>query len=241
MLLPINSLNIFPMSPDETSLKILKTLSVKATSKQVVFDNTLNVFNLLKEVLQEIKNEFNAKLKDADKRVWLEFKDGGKFESELKVAGDRLIFSMHSNIFEFDREHKAWELEYIKEDITRSYCGIINIYNFLNDSFKYNREEDLGYLIARIFVNKESHFFVEGKRQLGFGYKVFGKSLINKDVLKEILRTSILYALEFDLLVPPYETVKLSSVAIMQKKMQRSLQATGKRIGFGFNTDDISE
>ncbi len=229
------------MSPDETSIKILDTLTVKAANKQKVFDNTLMVFNYLKEVLQELKAELNNKLKDYDKRIWLDFKDGGKFESELKVAGDRLIFSMHSNIFEFDREHKVWELPYIQEDITRSYCGIINIYNFLNDSFKYNREDDLGYLIARIFINKENHFFVEGKRQLGFGYKSFGKSVVDNEVLKEIIRTSILYALEFDLLVPPYDTVKLSSVAIMQKKMQRSLQATGKRLGFRFNTDDISE
>ena len=35
-----------------------------------------------------------------------------------------------------------------------TFCGIINIYNFLSDSFKYNRESDLGYLVGRIFINK---------------------------------------------------------------------------------------
>ena len=44
----------------------------------------------------------------------------------------------------------------------RTYCGVINMYNFLSDSFKYNRENDLGYLIGRMFINKENTF-VEGK------------------------------------------------------------------------------
>ena len=45
---------------------------------------------------------------------------------------------------------------------------MINIYNFLSDSFVYDRERDLGYLVARVFLNKEGHFFVQGKKQLGF-------------------------------------------------------------------------
>jgi hypothetical protein len=42
------------------------------------------------------------------------------------------------------------------------YFGVVNVYNFLSDSFRYNRERDLGYLVARIFLNKEGHFFVQG-------------------------------------------------------------------------------
>lgn len=229
------------MNKDNVSSKIIDALKSKADIKQDVFDNTLEVFNLIKEILQEIKGEFNQALKDTDKRVWLDFKDGGKFEAELKVAGDRLVFSMHSNIFEFDREHQVWSLEYAKQDAANTYCGIINIYNFLNDSFKYNRMEDLGYLIARIFINREKHLFVEGKRQLGFGYKKFGKSEVSRENLKGILHTAIMYALEFDLLVPPYETVKLSSVEHINKKVQSSMQSTGKRVGFRFNADDVSE
>jgi hypothetical protein len=229
------------MKSNEAQDLIINNLAVISNLKQIVYDNTLDIFNLLKEVLQEIESNCNQKLKGVDKRVQLDYKDRGKFEAQLKVAGDLLIFSMHSNIFEFDRGHGVWKTSYIQKDKTNSYCGIINIYNFLSDSFKYNRADDLGYLIARMFVNKENHFFVEGKRQLGFLYSNFGKEVIGKQSLQKIIQTAILYAMGFDLLVPPYDHVKIASVAQMNKKIQNSILQTGKRLGFQFNSDDISE
>jgi hypothetical protein len=40
---------------------------------------------------------------------------------------------MHSNIFQFDREHPAWKTAYIQKNKYNAYSGIINIYNFLFD------------------------------------------------------------------------------------------------------------
>ncbi len=97
---------------------------------------------------------------------------------------------------------------YVKEDDSRSYCGIINIYNFLSDSFKYNRFNDIGYLIGRIFINKDNHYFIEGKRELGFLYNNFGKHEMNRETAQQIIETAITYTINFDLLTPPYETVK---------------------------------
>jgi hypothetical protein len=229
------------MDSQKNQNKITNNLSVKANLKQVVYDNTLETFNLLKEVLQEIASNCNQQLKGVDKRVLLDYKDRGKFEAQLKVAGDLLVFSMHSNIFEFDRGHGVWKTEYVQKDNTLSYSGIINIYNFLSDSFKYNRADDLGYLIARLFINKERCYFVEGKRQMGVLYRNFGKEKIEKETIGKIIQTAILYAMEFDLLVPPYDHVKIASVAQMNKKIQSSVQQTGKRLGFQFNSDDVSE
>lgn len=229
------------MKSNKAQDQITNNLSVKANLKQFVYDNTLDTFNLLKEVLQEIASSCNQQLKGVDKRVLLDYKDRGKFEAQLKVAGDLLIFSMHSNIFEFDRGHGVWKTKYIQKDKANSYCGIINIYNFLSDSFKYNRADDLGYLIARVFVNKEKYYFVEGKRQLGVLYSNFGKEKIEKETILKIVQTAILYAMEFDLLVPPYDHVKIASVAHMNKKIQSSIVQTGKRLGFQFNSDDVSE
>lgn len=227
------------MDLQEQKKQIVKTLTEKAVIKQKVYDNTMETFELLKKALHEIAVEFNNSLKGADRRVLLEYKDRGKFEAEIKVASDILIFSMHSNIFEFDREHQVWKTPYVQENVLNSYCGIINIYNFLSDSFKYNRVDDLGYLVARIFVNREKHYFVEGKRQLGFLYNNFGTMTIDKESLKKIINTAILYAMQFDLLVPPYDTVKITSVALMNQKFENSKLQTGKRLGFQFNSDDV--
>lgn len=141
-------------------------LSEKAVLKQKIYDNTFEVFNLIKEVLHEMSNDLNFNLRNVDKRVRLEYRDRGKYEAEIRVAGDLLIFSMHTNIFEFDRDHSIWKLSYVKENKLASYCGIINVYNFLTDSFKYNRLDDLGYLIGRIFVNKDRHYFVEDRKSV---------------------------------------------------------------------------
>jgi hypothetical protein len=228
------------METQNLKKKIIETIKGKSTLKQKVYDNTLKSFNSLKEVLQELCHYYNDQLTEADNRVLLEFKDNGIFSAQVRVAGDLLIFGMHSNVFEFDRDHGVWKTSYIQSNKLASYCGIINIYNFLADSFKYNRWDDLGYLIGRIFINKEMHYFVEGKRQLGFFYNNFGKDILDKKALQDIANLAINYSLEFDLLVPPYDAVKIINVEQISQRIQFSLMKTGKRLGFRFNSDDVS-
>jgi hypothetical protein len=198
------------------------------------------MFAVLKEVLRELADEYREQLKDkVDESILPFFQEKGPFEAEFKLGGDVLIFSMHSNVFVFNREHPIWKLEYIKVNPMNSYCGVFSIYNFLADSFKYNRTQDLGYLIARIFVNHENHFFVEGKRQSNEVVKDFGTDELTKEYLKDIIETAVQYAIDFDLLVPPYDDVKIATVEQMQVEINHSRIQTGKRLGFKFNSDDI--
>ena len=109
---------------------------------------------MLKDILKSLSKDMNINLAGVDTRVRLEYTDRSNFDAQIKVAGDILLFSMHSNIFQFDREHQVWKTPYIQKNKYNAYSGIINIYNFLADSFKYSRLDDLGYLIARIFINR---------------------------------------------------------------------------------------
>jgi len=227
------------MTEKDKKEQILSALEMKSLVKQKVYDQTLEVFGVIKEILQEITKEYNSDLQIDDQRICFEYRERSTFEAELKVAGDLLIFSMHSNIFEFDKNHNVWKLNYVKENILYSYCGIINVYNFLSDSFKYNRLDDLGYLIARLFINLEKKFFVEGKRQEEYQYNNFGTKEINKETLKDIILRIIIYAIDFDLLVPPYDNVKIASVAQLNEKVEYHKMKTGKRLGFKFNSDDV--
>lgn len=218
---------------------ILTILVQKSSLKQKVFDSTFESFGLLKSVLQDIADHYNSLLTGVDPRIRLEFHDRGEFVALLKVAGDTLVFHMHSNAFEFDRENKLWELEYIQSNPLNSYVGQIQIYNFLSDSFRYNREEDLGYLIARVFVNQEKHFFVEGKRQKGMGMNQFGTSVLDHGTLKKIVEAAIVYSLQFDLLIQPYDNVKIISLLQVNTEIMNSKMQTGKRLGFQYKTDDV--
>jgi hypothetical protein len=215
-------------------------LIIKTNLKQEVYRNTVRMFAVLKDVLRELSEEYHEKLKDkVDENVLPFFQEKGLFEAEFRIGGDLLIFSMHSNVFVFNREHPIWNLEYIKANPLNSYCGVFSIYNFLADSFKYSRYQDLGYLIARIFVNRENHFFVEGKRQSSEVVKDLGSDELTKENLKTIIETAIKYAIDFDLLVPPYDQVKIATVEQMQVEINHSRIQTGKRLGFKFNSDDI--
>ncbi|TSA33724.1 MAG: hypothetical protein D4R64_13630 [Porphyromonadaceae bacterium] len=227
------------MKKIRANTKIIETLTSKSTLKQQIYDNTCAAFRLLKNELFRITEDLNGKLADEDPRVQLRYVDHGEFTAELKVAGDLLIFSMHSNIFQFDRDHEIWKTEYIKDDPSAGYSGVINMYNFLSDSFKYNRMEDVGYLVARIFINKNNHFFVQGKRQSGFNYTTLGANVLDQQSIQEIVKASVQYCLDFDLLVPPYEAVKLVTVGQIHQNISDAKQTTGKRLGFQFKVDDV--
>ena len=58
-------------------------------------------------------------------------------------------------------------------------------------------------------------------------------------VLRRIVETAINYSLNFDLLVPPYDNVKIMSVAQIFEKMRNARIQTGKRLGFQFKSDDV--
>jgi hypothetical protein len=144
---------------------------------------------------------------------------------------------MHTNVFRLDQGHSLWKTGYLEEDELRGYFGVVNIYNFLSDSFKFDRERDLGYLVARLFLNKDGHFFIQGKRQLGFLYNDLPNDVLDRSRLKEVTRSVVLYVLDFDLLAPPYDQVNQVTVEEMKQLNANSMLSTGKRLGFRFQAD----
>ena len=184
--------------------RILDTIVRKSSLKQKVFDNTFWAFNLLKETLLEMASEMDDDLDGKlDRRVRIEYRDRGKFEAQLQVANDLLIFQMHTDVFEF------------------------------------NRNADEGYLIGRIFINRERRYFVEGKHQSSMRAMEFGRAEIDRDALVAILESAIAFSLDFDLLMPPYEDNKRVTVDQFNTKMDNSKFVTGKRLGYDFDVEDI--
>lgn len=216
---------------------IIDALKDKASTKQKLYRKVLGIFAEMKEVVNDVQLELAKTMSKIDKDVKISVEVKSNFEIHLKFSGDILIFAMHTNIFNFPDDHYVYKTQYVQEDPTRAYCGMIQIYNFLADSLKYNRMRDTGYLIGRLFVNKDRHFFVEGKRQLGFLYNNFETMILDADALKAIVESSILYSINFDLLVPPYENVKELSLEEKIEQLGNSSVKTGKRLGFRFQAD----
>ena len=227
------------MAKSDSRDQIIELLANKSVTKYQVYDNTLSTFEIMKTILKEIAEEAKAELLKQSINIPVEYTERGKYEIELKVAGDLLLFSMHSNIFEFPKAHAVMQTGYVKQNTLRSYCGSISIYNFLADSFKYNRINDVGYLIGRVFINSDSHFIVEGKQKLGFLFNDFANQKIDKEALTKIIESALKYAIEFDLLVPPFEKVKIVSVQEMNNITSSVSLKTGKRLGFNYKAGSL--
>lgn len=221
----------------EEARKIIQTiLEQKAGLKQDIFQDTKNHFERFKKQLLEEIGSLRSLVEDGRIRLHVEHK--GEFQVQVFVGSDVLIFQMHTNVFKLPDEHPLWQTDYLKEDKTRGYFGIINIYNFLAESYLKNRMNDLGYLIGRVFINKDEHFMVEGKGQLGFLFRDLTNSVLTDSILAHIIQVSVAYALEFDLLTPPYEIVSKVTVFQMHEIEANSQLSTGKRLGFKFEAED---
>ena len=225
------------MEEVESYEHVIRLLKNKASVKQQIFKTTSSVFNQFKGVLQEISLDMQNDFSKIDQNVEISYTDRGDFEAQLKFSGDVLVLSMHSNVFSFPPEHEINKLKYVQEDPSRKYCGIIHLHNFLADSLKYNRSSDIGYLIGRIFINKEEHFFVDGQSQLGFLFNSFWKGKLKKEQIRKILELAIIYCMDFDLLTPPFETVRQISLEEKQYMGSNSGYPTGKRMGYKFKQE----
>jgi hypothetical protein len=219
------------------SKEVMHAILDKGCLKQEVYAKTLRVFNDFKLVTGQFVSTNKKALRKAPYPLLFEYSEGGTFEFQLKFGSDILIFFMHSNVFEIPRDHPVMKSSYIREDRRRSYCGIIHIFNFLADSFRYNRTNDVGYCIGRIFVNRDGHYFTEGKREIGLLFNNFYDNVLNGKAIERILFSSILYTLNFDLLTPPYDNIKEVSVAEIQTTLNSLSIKTGKRLGFRFQAD----
>jgi|TARA_R110000737_G_scaffold161270_2_gene189157 hypothetical protein len=209
---------------------ILNLLESKSRLKQDVSQETQTVFKKLKSAIEkeiiEIKPSIN------DERVRLHAEEKGDNEVKVMIGSDALIFQMHSNVFRLPDDNAAWERDYLKNQEENGYFGVINIYNFLADSFIYNRLNDTGFLIGRIFINRESHILVEGEGQLGFLFKDPETNTSSSEILKHIIQCSFSHALDFDLIAPPYEMIQEISIGQILEISADLQMKTSKRMGF---------
>jgi len=222
---------------NESTSPLFSKLQNKASLKQDVYTKTLNTFKTLYDILFALSKEYEQFSGEQAAPIPFKLTKKSEFEIELQFGGDVLIFMMHTNIFEFSRDHEVMKTPYIREDKLRSYCGVIHIFNFLADSFKYNRLNDIGYLIGRLFINKELHYFIEGKREVGLLYPNFATSVVDEQSIRKIVESAIEYTLNFDLLTPAFDSIKEVSVDEIQTTSDNIKLKTGKRLGFKFQAD----
>lgn len=225
----------------ERDAEVKKLIDLRAVHKRDVFEHGKQCFAALKQVVNGYADDWAAHARAVDPRLEIRFEDRGAYDCALVVAGDLLHFNMHSNVFKLQHDSPLWKSKYVKQNPDRAYCTIIQVYNFLADSFRYQRNEDMGYLIARIFVNSENHFFVEGHGKMGFGFQDFTKLKLSDDQLHEVVVSAVVESLNFELSAPAYTDLQFIQVTDAIRSYGQMGYRTGKRLGFVFGDASGSE
>lgn len=224
------------MADLESYDELVSKLKEKAIHKQRVLETSKLQFKLFKKQARLLAEKMTADM-GAEDGIEVTYISKGKYEFEIRFGEDILLFLMHTDVFDFDKSHRIWKRSYVDDDRNRAFCGMITVFNFLKTSFEMNRSEDIGYLIGRIFINEENHFFVEGKKQLGFLYNDFGDAILTEDDMRSIILSAIDYCHEFDLLTPPFTSMGQLQVGQVQDYTTQMKFKTGKRLGFQFSWD----
>lgn len=209
---------------------IANLIETKSAIKQQTYRNLCKIFKDLEKESRKVVKKINESLTSKDKDVSLSVDKIGEHEFHVKVAGDLLVFIMHTNIIVLDDEHGYSKSEYVKENEMRKFLGQINVYNFMADSFKFNRLNDPGYLIARIFVNVENHFLVEGERQLSFMFEQVSQKPISNTDLNIISQLVISQSIDNDLITSPFPAIRV--ISLNQKIEKTQALGGGYKIGF---------
>lgn len=200
-----------------------------------VFNSVSECFKLLMTEAENLISDYNKNIEDSNVDFSINIVHDHIFE--LTVGSDVIVFFLHPNIFEFSRNHEVMRTKYIQDDKKRAQCGTILIYNYLADSIKYRRSGDIGYLIGRILINNEKHFYTEGKKEIGMLLNRFENNLFDKDAAVNILKSSIEYVIHFALLVPDFDIYKEMSVDQFLQMRDHMQIKTAKRLGFRFQAD----
>jgi hypothetical protein len=185
-----------------------------------------------------IIDELRRRARPDDPDVTIEYNEINEQEFDIKLAGDMLIFVMNTNIVTFEESHNIMQDPYIRERDVNRYFGQIMIYNFMADSMKFNRINDPGYLLARLMINHELRFFIEGEKELASFNNISERPITEEDLMM-LVKVVLKMAIENDLVAPAFTAVK--SITLNQKK-DHSLELGGaQKIGFRMSYQNKTE
>ncbi|WP_210465531.1 MULTISPECIES: hypothetical protein [Rufibacter] len=211
---------------------IFEGLRQKSTTKQAIFRNTRTIFEQLRACSIELVDNLRKRINEVDSNVVIEYRSINDFEFHIKFSGDLLMFVMHSNVITLPEDHELMKSRYVDEDFRRRFFGHIMAYNFMADSIKYNRLNDPGYLLGRVLINIENHFYLEGVKQLDLTYNDMARNVITEETLRLFIESAMVASVNNDLIAPDVEEIRKITV---KQKLEEQQVSTPQKVGFSFS------
>ena len=219
------------MAEDQDPIELIRSmLETKSTAKQITYKNLLDAFSILAKEANRVIDEILKKSNVGDKDVTVEFIEINEHEFHVKLAGDLLVFVLHTNVVSLAPDNPVMEDHYFQENEVNRYFGQIMIYNFMSDSFKFNRANDPGYLLARLLINHEARYIIEGNGRLGALSNKISGGPISEPELNVLIKIALTMAIENDLVAPPFPQVQF--ITVHQKNEKTQEMGGGQKIGF---------
>jgi hypothetical protein len=209
---------------------IRQLLESKSTAKQITYKNLVSAFGVLSKESKRIIVELKKMVRPGDEDVTVNFQSVNEHEFHVKLAGDLLVFVLHTNVVTFDDAHPVMQDPYTKQNDVNRYFGQIMIYNFMADSIKFNRVNDPGYLLARLLINHEGRYVIEGEGQLNAIANRISSDAITEAELNVLVKLALTIAIENDLMAPPFPDVRF--ITLYQKMEKTQELGGGQKIGF---------
>ena len=221
-----------PQPADRLDL-IAQGLSSKSSAKQAIFRATQAAFDVLRQVSQELCLELTQKITTTvDASVRIEYYPVNGMEFHIRFSGDLLVFVMHSNIVTFPDNFGPMTTPYVQDDFRRRFFGHIMAYNFMADSIKYQRLNDPGYLVGRLLVNIDSHYFLEGVQQLELPDHDMSATPITPEAMRLFVESAMIAAVNNDLIAPPMTDIQRITV---KQKLENQQVSRASKVGFSFS------
>lgn len=224
-------------APADRLDQIFDGLKQKSTAKQAIYRNTLAAFDCLRAVSQELVVELASKRPPLDASVVLEYRSVNDLEFHIRFSGDLLVFVMHSNIVTFPDDYGPMPSAYVSSDFRRRFFGHIMAYNFMADSIKYQRLNDPGYLVGRLLVNIDNHYFLEGVQQLELPNNDMSDNVMTTDAMRLFIESAMIAAVNNDLIAPPLTEIQKINV---KQKLENQQVSRGSKVGFSFSHQQAS-
>jgi hypothetical protein len=220
------------LPPDRLNL-IAQGLNEKSSAKQAIFRATQQAFTLLRQVSQQLCLELTQKVTaNSDYSVKIDYQSVNEMEFHIRFSGDLLVFVMHSNIVTFPDDFGPLSTPYVEADFRRRFFGHIMAYNFMADSIRYQRLNDPGYLLGRLLINIDNHYFLEGVEQLELPGNDMSASLVTPESLRLFVESAMIAAVNNDLIAPPLSEIQRISV---KQKLENQQVSRGSKVGFNFS------
>ncbi len=216
--------------------QIFDGLKEKSTAKQAIYRNTQAAFDCLRQVSQELVVELSRKLTPLDSSVVIEYRPVNEMEFHIRFSGDLLVFVMHSNVVTFADDYGPMPSAYVAADFRRRFFGHIMAYNFMADSIKYQRLNDPGYLVGRLLVNINNHYYLEGVQQLELPDNDMSDNLLTPRMMRLFVESAMIAAVNNDLIAPPLPEIQRINV---KQKLENQQVSRGSKVGFSFSHQQL--